>query len=530
MRRFTTLTPTWRSCACTLSLALLTSLGACRSDSAAPERHTLIDSRDQYDPRSLDPAHATDVPSGRAVAYLFDGLTRFTPDARIEPALARTWDVSDDGLRYTFHLRTGVRFSDGTVFRASHVARSFRRVLDPATKAGSVWPLFPILGARDYAEGKGTTLGVAVVDDSTVVITLDAPFAIFPKLLAMPIASIVPDSIVGNLSEAPVGTGPWRLVEWKHDDYLKFARNPEYFDGPPTIDTLVARIIPEPSTSVAEFESGTVDLLYVPEDQTKAWEETDTRSARLTSAPSLRLWYIGVNTTRGPLKDVRVRRAIAAALDVPTLLSQLLAGRGRVAAGVIPPSLEGADTTRQTVPYDSAAARALLAEAGFPRGIDIELWSSQTPPFPRLAQSIQAYLGAAGIRVKLVQRDAPSMRSAARAGQTDLVLKDWYADYADAENFLYPLLHTANRGAGGNVSFFSNADFDRLVDASRVEKDAGKRAALYRQADSVGYANMGMVPLFFYNDLYAVQPWVQGFDAPMIFNGQRWTKVTLGGR
>ena len=530
MRRFTTLTPTWRSCACTLSLALLTSLGACRSDSAAPERHTLIDSRDQYDPRSLDPAHATDVPSGRAVAYLFDGLTRFTPDARIEPALARTWDVSDDGLRYTFHLRTGVRFSDGTVFRASHVARSFRRVLDPATKAGSVWPLFPILGARDYAEGKGTTLGVAVVDDSTVVITLDAPFAIFPKLLAMPIASIVPDSIVGNLSEAPVGTGPWRLVEWKHDDYLKFARNPEYFDGPPTIDTLVARIIPEPSTSVAEFESGTVDLLYVPEDQTKAWEETDTRSARLTSAPSLRLWYIGVNTTRGPLKDVRVRRAIAAALDVPTLLSQLLAGRGRVAAGVIPPSLEGADTTRQSVPYDSVAARALLAEAGFPRGIDIELWSSQTPPFPRLAQSIQAYLGAAGIRVKLVQRDAPSMRSAARAGQTDLVLKDWYADYADAENFLYPLLHTANRGAGGNVSFFSNADFDRLVDASRVEKDAGKRAALYRQADSVGYANMGMVPLFFYNDLYAVQPWVQGFDAPMIFNGQRWTKVTLGGR
>lgn len=520
-----------------LALALLTglaaTLGGCRSGESSPERHTLVDSRDWYDPRSLDPARATDVPTGRAVAYLFDGLTRFTPDARIEPGLARSWDVSADGLRYTFHLRAGVKFHDGTPFVSRHVAQSFRRVLDPATKAGSVWPLYPIKGARAFADGKGAeaaTLGIETPDDTTVVITLEEPFAIFPKLLAMPIASIVPDSIGADFSEKPVGTGPWRLVEWKHDDYLKFARNTAYFGGAPKIDTLVARIIPEPSTAVAEFESGTVDILYVPEDQTKAWEDTDTRSARLTSAPALRLWYIGVNTTRGPLKDVRVRQAIASALDLPTLLSQLLAGRGRVAAGVIPPSLEGADTTRRPMPYDTGTARALLAEAGFPNGIDVELWCSQTAPFPRLAQSIQAYLAAANIRVKIVQRDASSMRAAARAGQTDMVVKDWYADYPDAENFLYPLLHSANRGAGGNVSFFSDSAFDRIVDASRREADAAKRAALYRQADSLGFARMGMVPLFFYNELYAVQPWVQGFEVPVIFNGQRWTGVSLGGR
>jgi ABC-type oligopeptide transport system substrate-binding subunit len=122
------------------------------------------------------------------------------------------------------------------------------------------------------------------------------------------------------------------------------------------------------------------------------------------------------------------------------------------------------------------------------------------------------------------------MRSAARAGQTDLVVKDWYADYPDAENFLYPLLHTANKGAGGNVSFYSDPAFDQLVDASRKEPDAARRAALYRQADSLAYANVGMVPLFFYNELYAVQPWVKGFEVPVIFNGQRWTKVTLDGR
>jgi len=511
-----------------VTVLLLSLVAGCRQAEPAPDRHILVDSRDWYDPRSLDPAHATDVPSGRAVAYLFDGLTRFSPDAKLEPGLAERWDVSDDGLTYTFHLRRGVTFSDGTRFGAADVAPAFLRVLDPDTKSGTVWPLLPIQGARDVAAGKSKLIGIAATDDSTLVITLEQPLAIFPKLLAMPVASITPRNAGGNFSEKPIGTGPWRLVEWKHDDYLKFARNPTYFGGAPTIDTLIARIIPEPSTAVAEFESGTVDILYVPEDQTRAWEDTDARQARLTSAPALRLWYIGVNTTRGPLKDVRVRRAIAQAIDVPLLLKQLLAGRGRVAAGVIPPSLEGADTSRRVIPYDSAAARAALAAAGFPNGIELELWCSQTAPFPRLAQTLQAYLAAAGIRIKIMQRDASSMRAAARAGQTDLVLKDWYADYPDAENFLYPLLHTVNRGAGGNVSFFSDTTFDRLVDASHRESDAVKRARLYRQADSIAYTQMGLVPLFFYNELYAIQPWVQGFEVPVIFNGQRWTKVTLG--
>jgi peptide/nickel transport system substrate-binding protein/oligopeptide transport system substrate-binding protein len=277
------------------------------------------------------------------------------------------------------------------------------------------------------------------------------------------------------------------------------------------------------------FEAGTVDILYVPEDQTRDWEETDTKKATLVSAPALRLWYMGVNVTRGPLKDVRVRQAIAHAIDVPTLLAQLLAGRGTIAAGVIPPTLEGFDKRRQPYAYDTLAARKLLADAGYTTGIDLELWSSQTAPMPRLAQAIQAYLATVGIRIKLVQRDASSMRAAARAGQTDLVVKDWYADYPDAENFLYPLLHTANRGAGGNVSFFSDTTFDRLVDLSRRESDAAKRAVLYAAADSVGYAQVGMVPLFFYNEVYAVQPWIRGFEVPVIFNGQRWERVVMSG-
>jgi peptide/nickel transport system substrate-binding protein/oligopeptide transport system substrate-binding protein len=501
---------------------------ACKGGESSPSRHTLIDSRDTYDPRSLDPALSTDVPTGRAVGYVFDGLVRFTPDAQVVPGLARAWEVSADGKTYTFHLRTGVKFHDGRPFTAKNVVNSFRRVLDPKSKGGRGWPLYPIEGAKAYSEGKGNgQMGLAAPDDSTVVIRLAEPFAIFPKLLAMPVAAIVPDSVPDNFGEHPIGTGPWKFAEWKHDDYLKFAANTEYFEGRPKADSLMARIIPEPSTAVAEFESGNVDVLYVPEGETKNWEQTDEKKAMLESAPALRVFYIAINTTRGPLADKRVRQALNYAVDAKGILEGIVSGRGNVAAGVIPPALPGSDTTRKGYTRDVAKAKQLLAQAGFANGIDVELWSSQTPPFPRIAQTVQAYLKEANVRVTLVQRDASSMREAARAGKTDMALKDWFADYPDAENFLYPLLHTANKGVGGNVSFYSNPQFDDLVNKARAEQDEAKRNALYAQADALEYQDAPMIYLFFYKELYAVQPWITNFKVPTIFTGQRWTDVGI---
>jgi oligopeptide transport system substrate-binding protein len=512
-------------------LLLVTSLAAmaCTGGDTSPARRTLIDSRDTYDPRSLDPALSTDVPTGRAVGYVFDGLVRFTPDAQVVPGLAKSWDVSPDGLTYTFHLRSGVKFHDGRPFSAHNVINSFQRVLDPATKGGRGWPLYPIAGAQEFADGKGgkNVSGLTAPNDTTVVIRLKEPFGIFPKLLAMPVAAILPDSVPANFGEHPIGTGPWKFVEWKHDDYLKFARNPAYFGGAPKADSLMARIIPEPSTAVAEFEAGNVDVLYVPEGETRNWEQTDEKKAMLESAPALRVFYIAINTTRGPLADPRVRQALNYATDVKPILESIVSGRGNLAAGVIPPSLPGGDSTRKGYTHDVAKAKQLLAAAGHPNGIDLELWSSQTPPFPRIAQAVQANLKDAGVRVKLVQRDASSMREAARAGQTDLALKDWFADYPDGENFLYPLLHSANKGVGGNVSFYSNPQFDKLVSDARREQDETKRTAMYKQADEMAFNDAPMIYLFFYKELYAVQPWIKNFVVPTIFTGQRWTDVSI---
>ncbi|HMC54401.1 MAG TPA: ABC transporter substrate-binding protein [Gemmatimonadaceae bacterium] len=500
-------------------------MAGCGGPSTSTDRRTIIDSRDNYDPRSLDPALSTDVPTGRAVAYVFDGLTRFTPEARVEPALAERWDVSPDGARYVFHLRSGVSFTDGTPMSARLVVSSWTRALDPKTKGGAAQALQPIRGAAEFADGKATTVtGLSAPDDSTVVVQLAQPLGIFPKLLAMPAAAIVPPNMS---ADKPVGTGPWRLVQWKHDDYLLFVRNDKYWGGAPKSDSLMARIIAEPSTGVAEFESGSVDVLRIPEGDVSVWQDDESKKDMLQSVPALILVYIGMNTTRGPLKDPRVRQAINLAIDRRLILQRLVSGRGRLAAGVIPPSLDGADTLRAPYPYDTLRARQLLREAGFPNGIDIDLWVGSNPVYGRIAETAQAYLKVVGIRAKIVQRESAAAREAARKGQADMILKDWYADYPDAENFLYPLLHSTNAGPGGNVSFFANADFDRVVDAARREPDEAKRTTLYRQADSLAFLQAPMVFLWFYTELYAVQPWISGFKAPVIFNGQRWLDVSL---
>ncbi|MBA3670748.1 MAG: hypothetical protein H0W68_01825 [Gemmatimonadaceae bacterium] len=510
-----------------IPLLALTLLLACGGSGGESSARTLVDSRDNYDPRSLDPALSTDVPTGRAVGYLFDGLTRFTPDAQVVPALATRWEISPDGLVYTFHLRTGVTFTDGTPFVARQVSKSWHRVLDPKVKGGRGWPLYPIRGAKETADGKSSTIaGLLVRDDSTIVVTLKEPFAIFPKLLAMPVAAITPDSIPSNFGEHPIGTGPWKLAEWKHDDYLLFVPNKRYWGGAPKAESLKARIIAEPSTAVAEFESGNVDVLQIPRGDISAWEEDAERKKMLFPTPSLDLVYVAINTTRGPLRDVRVRQALNHAVDRRVIVRNLLSGRGELAAGVIPPSLPGADTSRLGYGFDTLRAKQLLREAGYPNGIDLELWTSTTPMFVRVAETLQGYMALSGIRLKLVQRESAGAREAARKGQTDLFIKDWYADYPDAENFLYPLLHSTNKGVGGNVSYFANAQFDSLVMLSRRETDEARRVALYRQADAVAFQQAPMIFLWFTSELNAIQPSLKGFVPPTIFNGQAWLTVT----
>jgi peptide/nickel transport system substrate-binding protein/oligopeptide transport system substrate-binding protein len=205
------------------------------------------------DPPSLDPALSTDVQSGEVAALLFDNLVQLDVDARLEPGLATRWEADRSGRVYSFHLRSGATFQNGRPITSRDVRASMLRALDPASGAGRQWPLLPIKGARDYAEGKARTVeGIALPDDSTVVFTLEQPLNLFPKFLAMPVAAVVPTPTPEGFGQAPVGSGPWRFVSWAHDDAIVLARNPGYWGGPPRSDSLTNRINPEAVTQGAE--------------------------------------------------------------------------------------------------------------------------------------------------------------------------------------------------------------------------------------------------------------------------------------
>src|SRR5437870_3956397 len=421
------------------TLACLVVPAACgrggNAGSARPPGHASLVYYETYDPRSLDPALSTDVPTGEMVALAYDGLTQFDPDGKLLPALADRWTVSrgaggGTGLRYVFHLRAGVRFHDGTRLTPAAVRQSFLRVLAPGTRGGRAWPLYPIAGAEAYAAGRVSDVtGIQLLGDSAVAFDLPEPLAIFPKFLAMPVAAIVPAPLSpqADLGQHPVGTGAWRFVAWQHDDYLVFAKNPDYWGGAPAADTLTVRIIPEPLTRAAEFEAG-----------------------------------------------------------------RLLAAAGHGERG-------GA-------------------------GIALQLWrNTSNVELARVAQAVQAQLEPVGIRVELVERDASSQREAARKGETDMVVLDWWADYPDADNFLYPLFYSGSFGPGGNYAFYADAAADSLILRARRTTDDAARTALYREIDERVYRAAPWLYLWFPTDIWAKRPDVVGWDVPGLFAGQRRT-------
>jgi peptide/nickel transport system substrate-binding protein/oligopeptide transport system substrate-binding protein len=480
---------------------------------------------ESYDPRSLDPAFSTDVPTGEMVTLLYDCLTQFGPSGELLPGLSDRWTAADGGRRYVFHLRPNVRFHDGSVLTAAHVRFGILRVLDPRARGGRAWPLLPIAGAARFAAGTATDVpGIVLLGDTAVSFTLEQPLAVFPKFLAMPVTAIAPHPAPADLSEHPVGTGPWRFVSWRHDDQLTFARNPDYWGGAPRSDTLTVRIIPEELTRAAEFEAGRLSVVEIPFGETARWERD--HAGWLQRKPALRATYVALNTTRGPLRDVRVRQAINHAVDVPAILRTIFAGRGVIAHGAIPPTLPGSDTTRPRYIYDTTRARQLLAAAGHPHGLTLQLWrSASNVVLGQVAQAIQAELQKVGITVEIVTRDASTQRDAARKGLADMAILDWWADYPDGENFLYPLFHSSNFGPGGNYAFYSDRATDALIERARGTVDDTARVALYRDIDGRVYRAAPWLYLWFPVDLWAEHPSTTGWELPVIFNGQRWTGV-----
>jgi len=210
---------------------------------------------------------------------------------------------------------------------------------------------------------------------------------------------------------------------------------------------------------------------------------------------------------------------------VRTLLATVMADRGVLAAGSLPPGILGYDSTRAPHGFDREKAKRLLAEAGYPNGFAIKLWRTQRAELARLAQSVQQSLAEVGIRAEIVERDASSARAAVRNGEADLFLTDWWADYPDPENFNYPLFHSRNKGPGGNYAFLADAALDSMILRARVTTDEGENARLARDIDARVFDLAPWIFLWFPVDLWAARPDIEGWRFPLVFTGQRWTEV-----
>ncbi len=462
----------------------------------------------------LDPARFTGLTEWAVAIDIYNGLVQFDDNNNIVPDLAETWTVSADHKTYTFTLRKGVKFSNGREVTAQDVKYSIERIYDPATKSPNTWIFDGVIqGTPAMLKGEAKELsGIRTLGPSQVRFTLEQPLGHFLALLTMPQAFVMAKEEVerwgADYVSHPVGTGPFVLKEWRRQDRIILEANPNYFGGKPYLAGQEIRIIPESSTREAEFKAGRLDSMGVPTATFQQWVTDPQWKPYITRSAEVMINYLGFNFKRKPFDDVRVRRAFAYAIPRKQILEQVFNGTGVVAHGPIPPGLPGYNAKIAALPYDPSKAKALLAEAGFANGLDAEMLITPTTNNQRLFGILQAALRGVNINLKPAFRERAAYFRARRTGDFDVARADWWADYLDAENFLYPLFHTGN-----HWSSYSNPAVDAVIDRARATVDPAERVRLYQQAEQLIIADMPWVFLWHDTSYGVHQSWLMGLKS-----------------
>jgi len=451
----------------------------------------------------------------------------------IVPGLAASWEISQDGLVYTFHLRPGVRFHDGSPLTAADVVYTFDRMCDPGTKALNTAIFEFVAGARERLDGQAaSTAGVVALDDLTVAIRLTRPFAPFLALLASPQAGVYSEKFTkaagerfGLTPETTCGTGPFTLAAYVHNSYQRLAANPDYFRGPPSLEAISVRVTGDPETLRMLFEAGEIDLFdmdFAP-TQLDYFEASPTWRGRLVRAPRVGLYYLAINNAKKPFDDARVRRALQLSIDRGLILDKMFSGQGSLVDGVMAPGLACFDSETPALDYNPAEARRLLAEAGYPDGVDAEL--AQVAGWPAtwadLAQVIAAQAGKGGVHVKIRRFDEAAFLSTRLYGDAPLYFQVWSADFNDPDNFF----HTFFSPAGTKVRSVNLDDTGALaaVEAARSITDPAERCRAYRELEHrIVDQDAAWLPLFSLDHVFVTGPRVTRFAAP--WNG--WSDMS----
>jgi oligopeptide transport system substrate-binding protein len=474
------------------------------------------------EPTTFDPAQVQDGPTIEVLMQVFDGLVQWTPENKLAPALAEKWEVSPDGRTFTFHLRPGVKFHNGRELKASDFVYSMNRALRPETRSAvATTYLNDIVGAADVAAGKAKEAkGLSAPDDRTLRITIDQPKAYFLSKLTYPTGyAVCREAIEGNggrLDETNlVGTGPFRLTEYRRGGRIVLERNPDYFEGPPKLARIERAIVLDAGTRHAMFENGQLDIV----DVSMADLEQDRRDPELSSKlqyfnrPSV--YYAALNQRAfAPFKDRRVRQAIAHATDKERICKTVLLDVNQPAKGILPPGIPGYDPAFPGLPYDPQKAKALLAAAGYPDGKGFPAltltFRERVPDIRRVCEVTAEMLRQnLGLNVTLRELEWGKFLEERNRGTMPFYFLRWAADYLDPQNFTSLMLHSK---APENTLGYSNPEFDRLCNQGDVEQDPTQRLALYRKAEAIAVADAPWSPTYFQRDVELWNPRLKGVE------------------
>jgi peptide/nickel transport system substrate-binding protein len=479
---------------------------------------------------NLDPSHATEGQSLNVASEIMEGLVMFRPGTfDVTGSLSQSWKTSAGGTRWTFRLRPGARFSDGTAADAAAVKFNFDRWRlqhNPNHGAFSyAYWVSEFGGFSDDPKNPGVVRDVIVDSPLQVTFVLAQPSGTFLRNVAMQSFLIGSPTAIKHdplaFEQHPIGSGPYVLREWLRDDHITLDANPGY-SGPArraSIQTVVIRDIPDQATSVLSIEKGELSMLTDVRSDDAAMLGAE-RNVTIVHQPSNNLAYLAMNVEKKPFDNVLVRRAVAQALDIPAILRALY-GPGTIPGdNWTPPGMLGENMHVKIWPRDIAAAKRLLAQAGFPHGFATTMYLPTTPrpymPDPqRLAEAIQADLKEAGIAVTLEPLEFGVFLSKVQNGEHSMCLIGWSGDNGDPDNFYYPLLDqdSAVKPFAQNYTFWRDPTFHRLMLAGQRSVNEAQRRAIYQQAAQLVHDQVPAISLLHTPVPLALRTSVHGFIA-----------------
>jgi len=494
---------------------------------------------------SLDPTKMTALQDGRVAAALFEGLTVLdTRDLKPRPGVAERWEVSPDGLTYAFDLRADARWSDGCPVTAEDFAWSWRRALDPATAAEYAYMLYPIRGAKAFYEemqktgggGDWGKVGVRVEGPRRLVVELQQPTAYFLDLTAFPTYLPVRKDCIERHGERwtfppnMISNGAYRLVEWRFRSRMRWEKNPYYWNAAAvSLARIELRAFEDINTALQAYETDAVDLTtVVPNlaiepllEARKAGKRSD-----VLYATTLGTYFYRFNCTRKPLTDVRVRRALAMAIDRKAVIERAARGGQQPALTLVPPGMPGY-AAPLGLTEDVEAARRILAEAGYPRGEglpELAVLVNKNTDHVRIAEMVQQqWRDRLGIRVRIEQVEWKVFLDTVQRLEYAVARAGWYGDYVDPNTFLDMFV----TGGGNNQTGWSNAEYDALIARAARETDPQARLRIFTEAEGILVRDVPIMPIYVYTTPMLARSGLEGVEPNLLnridFATLRWT-------